>query len=77
MPQNMSDWLRSLYVPAGREKRKVEWEFACRAGTLTRTHFGENMSSRLANYDGNFPLPGSEKGPSLGRTVEVGLCIDM
>lgn len=62
-------------LPRGYQYRlptEVEWEFACRAGTLTRTHFGENMSSRLANYDGNFPLPGSEKGPSLGQTAEVG-----
>lgn len=62
-------------LPNGYQYRlptEVEWEFACRAGTLTRTHFGENMSSQLANYDGNFPLPGSPKGPRLGRTAEVG-----
>jgi len=50
----------------------VEWEFAFRAGTLTRHHSGDKMSSRLANYDGTQPFGDSEKGPILGRTAEVG-----
>jgi sulfatase modifying factor 1 len=62
-------------LPDGYEYRlptSVEWEFACRAGTLTRTHFGDKMSSRLANYDGTRPVKGTEIGPNLGRTAEVG-----
>ena len=34
---------------------EAEWEYACRAGTSTPFYFGNQLSSELANFDGNYP----------------------
>ena len=49
-----------------------EWEYVARAGTTSPFYTGDRITTKQANFDGNYTYNGSSKGEYRKRTVKVG-----
>ncbi|MEA5495971.1 formylglycine-generating enzyme family protein [Limnoraphis robusta] len=68
--EDATEFCRRLSTKTGREYKlpsEAQWEYACRAGTKTPFHFGETITTDLANYRGTDDDQDSQLSGSYGR----------
>jgi formylglycine-generating enzyme required for sulfatase activity len=72
--EDAQEFCQRLSRQTGKDYRlpsEAQWEYACRARTETSFHFGETITSELANYRGTFTYNNGSKGEYRQQTTDV------